>query len=78
MAELTARLREQVASMRDGETTWSATHGWPSICEDLSSRGLIRITGRSMWDNRPEYRSEPTELGLAVRAAIARATGAAS
>lgn len=68
LSSLRGAQREQMAIMRDGETTWSATHGWPALCDSLCSKGLIEITGQTMWGGRPQYRSIPTPLGLAVRA----------
>jgi len=73
IAGLSAEQMDQMLIMRDGVTSWSATHGWPGLCEHLKSKGLIKITGKSMWGNRPQYSSVPTQLGTLVRAAILKA-----
>ncbi|WP_330897692.1 hypothetical protein [Sphingobium sp.] len=62
--------RDTMAWMLDHEMEWSATHGWPSICDDMSAKGLIEITGQTVWGNRPQYRSVITDLGREVRAIL--------
>ena len=62
--------RDMMTWMRDHEMEWSATHGWPTTCDGLSANGLIEITGKTMWNNRPQYRSVITDLGREVRAIL--------
>lgn len=76
-AKLTPAAREQVTLMQPQEITWSYELGWPAMFISLSDAGLIRITGREMWGNKPQYRSVQTDFGAEV-AAVLRATGAAS
>lgn len=71
VSKLTAPQREQMALMGDREMSWSATHGWPSLCESLSDKGLIEITARIPWGLSVGYRSVITDLGRKIRTQVA-------
>ncbi|QAZ45915.1 hypothetical protein C1M53_26380 [Mesorhizobium sp. Pch-S] len=68
-------LSEQLRLTKDGPRTWSTTHTWPAVRREMVSLGLIRELEPLREDGWVFPRTEITELGREVRAAIAKAEG---
>lgn len=59
---------QSLIAMSDDEMRWSATHDWPTVCDELSCAGLVKITSRKPWQgHQVEYTSIMSPLGLALR-----------
>ncbi len=69
-------LSEQIRLTKDGPSTWSTTHAWPSVRNAMVSLGLVReLEPLRDSDGWIIPRTEITDLGREVRTALA--TGAA-
>lgn len=70
-------LSEQLQLMKDGPTTWSTTHAWPSVRNAMVSLGLVRELEPLRDGGWLIPRTELTDLGRETRTAIAAARGEA-
>ncbi|MER9912858.1 hypothetical protein NKJ71_19720 [Mesorhizobium sp. M0050] len=57
--------------MKDGPQTWSSTHSWPSVRSAMVSLGLARELEPLREGGWITPRTQITDLGIEVRAAIA-------
>lgn len=64
-------LSEQMRLMKDGPQTWSTTHDWPAVRDQLKLLGLVKDLPATVDDDGwiiPT--TEITELGRQVRAGL--------
>jgi hypothetical protein len=69
-------LSEQLLLTKDGPSTWSTTHTWPSVRSAMTRLGLVRELTPLREDGWVFPRTEITDLGREVRALLS--SGASS
>lgn len=67
-------LSEQMRLMQDGPATWSTTHSWPTVREQLKLLGLVKALPATVDNGWVIPTTEITELGREVRAALSTPT----